>query len=347
MLNIPEITNIMKWIRYIAAFVLFLIALYFIGPRPHYASLSNTPATTSLSLHEIPAFLADREAATPELKPNNQARIIWADSVRQTPYSIVYLHGFSASEHEGHPVHENIAKRFGCNLYLARLPEHGLTGDSLFKGIEPSVWVEEARQAIAIGKVLGEHVIVMGTSTGATLASYLAAEDPDIASLVFYAPNFDLFDSKSTLLNGPWGRQLARQIFSGSFREWPATDTVKAYWTTRYHLDGLHALRALLDQTMTPAVFEKIQQPLFVSYYYQDEEHQDTAISIEAIKAFLQQVGTPAAQQTVFVTAKAGSHPIASSIWNEHWLEVEEATASFLRQVIDMEEVVALELVPE
>ncbi len=44
----------------------------------------------------------------------------------KTEYSLVYLHGFSASQAEGDPVHRNIAKLFGCNLYLSRLAEHGI-----------------------------------------------------------------------------------------------------------------------------------------------------------------------------------------------------------------------------
>lgn len=53
---------------------------------------------------------------------------MWAELVHKskTKYAFVYLHGFSASEKEGHPVHRNIAKHFNANLYLARLQGHGL-----------------------------------------------------------------------------------------------------------------------------------------------------------------------------------------------------------------------------
>ena len=58
------------------------------------------------------------EEAKHKVKPNNEAKIIWADSNhQQTDYAIVYLHGFSASQMEGDPVHRNIAKQFHCNLY--------------------------------------------------------------------------------------------------------------------------------------------------------------------------------------------------------------------------------------
>ena len=41
------------------------------------------------------------------------------DSLKEkTEYAVVYLHGFSASQEEGDPVHYDFAKKFGCNLFL-------------------------------------------------------------------------------------------------------------------------------------------------------------------------------------------------------------------------------------
>lgn len=37
------------------------------------------------------------------LRPDNEARVVWADSIRRTP-CVVFLHGFSASRREGDPV---------------------------------------------------------------------------------------------------------------------------------------------------------------------------------------------------------------------------------------------------
>ena len=328
----------MKVLRYLLILLSLSVILYFIGPRPQFEPFDNTPVHAVWQLEELEEELADREAANPAIKSGNQARVIWADSIQKSPYSIVYLHGFSASEREGFPVHENIARRFGCNLYLTRLPGHGIQGDSIYKGIEPSEWITAAKEAIAIGKILGEKVIIMATSTGATLGAYLAAGDPAIEGLIFYAPNIDLYDGKSVLLNGPWGKQIARTIFQGEHREWPGNDTVKAYWTTRYHLDGLHALRELVDVTMQPEVFAKITQPLFVSYYYRDENHQDDVVSVEAIRQFVSSIGTAAENKRVFVTDNAGTHAVASSIWNDHWPEVEAATAAFLIEVLGVAE---------
>ena len=93
----------------------------------------------------------------------------------KTAYSIVYLHGFSASQAEGDPVHKNIAAMFGCNLYLSRLAEHGIdTTEPMMNLTADKNW-ESAKQALAIGKQLGNKVILMGTSTGGTNALQLGS----------------------------------------------------------------------------------------------------------------------------------------------------------------------------
>src|SRR5690606_4415203 len=99
--------------------------------------------------------------------------------------SVVYLHGFSASEREGFPVHTEFAKKHGFNLFLARLDGHGLnTPEPLLDMTAQGLW-KDAREALAIGKQLGDKVIVMGTSTGGTLALMLAAEYPaDVEAVI-------------------------------------------------------------------------------------------------------------------------------------------------------------------
>ena len=103
-----------------------LSVIYVLGPKPE-------PPVYDPRLPELPSDPGALEAriagteALRKVKPDNQARIVWFDTLhRKTPYAVVYLHGFSASQEEGDPVHEQFARTFGCNLYLARLAEHGI-----------------------------------------------------------------------------------------------------------------------------------------------------------------------------------------------------------------------------
>ena len=120
------------------------------------------------------------------------------------------MHGFSASQEEGNPVHRNIAKQFGCNLYLSRLAEHGIdTTDALINLTADKLW-GSSKQAYAIGKQLGNKVILMGTSTGATEALQLAATYSDVAGIILLSPNIAINDPNAWLLNNRWGLQIAR-----------------------------------------------------------------------------------------------------------------------------------------
>src|SRR5882724_10326331 len=106
--------------------IILLTGVYFMGPEPDAPKWTNgMPAVP-----QDPGLLEDyikTQESKHKLRVDNEARIIWADSTKKkTPYSVVYLHGFSASQGEGDPVHREFAKTFGCNLYLSRLADHGV-----------------------------------------------------------------------------------------------------------------------------------------------------------------------------------------------------------------------------
>lgn len=326
----------MKAIKYLVFFVTSLGIGFAVGPRPQFQALDATPLATLPDLATLEQTLAAHEAATPKLKPHNQARIVWADSVRQTEYAIVYLPGFSATEREGGPIHERIARRYGCNLLLARMPDHGIADTNSFRGIEPQQWVQAAKESVAMGKAMGRRVIVMATSTGATLALHLAAADPAIHSLILYSPNIDIFDGRSHIINLPWGRQMRRTITGGDYHSWEANDSTQMFWSTRYHADGLHALRHLVSTTMVPATFSAVRQPTFITYYYKNEQEQDDVVSVAAIEAMIPQLGTPPAQLRTVVNTTAGTHGIPCSLWNPHWHDAERDTRAFCEEVLGL-----------
>ena len=203
----------MKWIKKKRIWIpLILIAGIALGPRMKFATINPIPQPLELTINELDDFLEKRESKVANLKPNNQSRIVWNDSLHQkTPYSVVYLHGFSASPMEADPIHLEFAKRYGCNIYLPRLTGHGIDDIESFKNLEPQELVESAQEALAIGALIGEQVIVMSCSTGSTLSIYLAATQPEkVSSMIMYSPNINLYDSKTKLLTAPWGLQLAK-----------------------------------------------------------------------------------------------------------------------------------------
>jgi len=247
------------------------------------------------------------------------------------------LHGFSASQEEGNPVHQNIAKQFGCNLYLARLSEHGIdTTDALINMTAESLF-ESAKEAYAIGKQLGEKVILMGTSTGGTLALQLAAMYPEIAGLVLYSPNIAIKDPNAWLLNNPWGLQIARLVkgsnYMGVQKDHPL---YQQYWNTKYRLEATVQLEELLETTMTKENFANVKQPLLVLYYYKNEKEQDPVVSVAAMKAMFLQVSTEVARKKMIPIPNSGNHVMASPIQSKDIISVQKETAQFLESVLQL-----------
>lgn len=299
-----------KWLIFT---LLAIIIAYLIGPHPSTPQYARElPAIPD----EVENYVRHNELQH-KLRPDNEARIVWAnDSLKQkTEYAIVYLHGFSASQGEGEPVHRTIAKRFGCNLYLSRLAEHGIdTTEKLVNLRADKLW-QSAQEAYAIGRKLGDKVIVMGTSTGGTLALMLGAAYPDIYSLVLLSPNVRIFDDNAWLLNNPWGLQLARMITGSDYVYSEDTRPLyKQYWSYGYRLEAVTELQEMLETSMEPETFKKITQPTLMLYYYRDQVHQDSVVKVDEMKKMFAQLSTPENKKRAVAMPKTGNHVIGSYI---------------------------------
>lgn len=336
----------MRFLKIVLAILVLLTVVYLFGPNPSTPVYTNALPDVPSGTSALEQYILQQESQH-KLKPDNEARIVWAnDSAKQkTEYAIVYLHGFSASQEEGNPVHRNIAKQFGCNLYLARLSQHGVdTADALYNLTAENLW-ESAKQAYAIGKQLGNKVILMGTSTGGTLALQLAAAYPEIAGLVLYSPNIAINDPNAWLLNNPWGLQIARMV-KGSNLNTAKNDTpeYKQYWNKQYRLEATVQLEELLETTMKPATFEKIKQPVLALYYYKNDQEQDPVVKVSAIKEMMASLGTPVDKEKMVALPNTGNHVLASPIQSKDIISVEKETALFLKEILQMKPLVQQKL---
>ena len=315
-----------------------LLILWVLGPKPDLPKLNTELPQLQEDLTELEAEINSREASLPNIKPDNEARIIWAEgyAYKKSPVSIVYLHGFSASQGEGDPVHLEFAKRYGCNLYLSRLQSHGLDSEEPMLDLDPEELMESAKFAVGVGKQIGEKTLLMSTSTGGTLALYLASGNPELAGLICYAPNVDVKDPSSKLLVWPWGLQMARMVMGGKYRTWEGSDDEKKYWTTKYRLESLVALKSLINATMTESVFKGITSPVFVAYYYKSESEQDEVVSIPRMLEMYGQLGTPESKKRKVALPSVGTHPLASKYTSQDVESVLVATYNFAEEVLGM-----------
>jgi esterase/lipase len=199
-----------------------------------------------------------------------------------------------------------------------------------------NLW-ESAKEAYAIGKQLGNKVILMGTSTGGTLALQLAAAYPEVTGLVLLSPNIAINDRNAWLLNNPWGLQIARLVKGSKFNIIKKDNPeYKKYWNDQYRLEATVQLEELLETTMTYTNFSKIKQPTLVLYYYKDEQHQDPVVKVSAMKDMFAHLGTAEEQKKMIPIPEAGNHVLGSPIQSKDIITVEKEAAAFMKQTMHL-----------
>lgn len=321
--------------------LLILVIVYLMGPKPATPVYAEDMPAVPATAESLQQYVRAREAQH-RLKPDNEARIIWAnDSARtKTAYALVYLHGFSASQGEGDPVHRDIARQFGCNLYLSRLAEHGIDTPEALVNLTADKYWESAKEALAIGEQLGNQVILVGTSTGGTLALKLAAQYPHIHALILLSPNIAINDPNAWLLNNPWGLQIARLVTGSKYLESEDKRAIyKQYWSSPYRLEATVALEELLETSMHKGTFEKVKQPTLLLYYYKDKVHQDSVVKVEAALKMFDELGTAAAQKRAVAMPGTGNHVIGSWIKSHDIAGVEREITRFMQDVLKIDTV--------
>ena len=102
----------MRFLKWLGILLVILIFVYFLGPQPPTPKYNNQLPAIPSDAAALEKYIATNESKH-KLKPDNEARILWFnDSTKEkTNFAVVYLHGFSASQEEGDPVHQEFAKK--------------------------------------------------------------------------------------------------------------------------------------------------------------------------------------------------------------------------------------------
>lgn len=278
---------------------------------------------------ELDTWIARQEAHITDITPGTEKTILRV-SDGKTPISFVYLHGFSATRQELSPMVELLSERFGANAYFARLRGHGRSEDAMLDGDVES-WMKDTAEAMEIGRRLGEKVVVVGTSTGGTLAAWLAGESPpDLAAIVYVSPNFALRDKRSKMMLWP-GRRLLIRLAIGSHREWtPSTDLIGRYWTNRYPSKALFPMIDLVNH-VSQVDLSQVRQPAMVVYSAQDE----VIDSAEVVSRFAEMGATPKRLLEVTDDTDSSHHVIAGELCSpETTIPVTDAVTDFLEEAL-------------
>lgn len=250
---------------------LALVAWVWFRPPETYVVRPLPPVPVNLVEH-----LEQSENRVQGLREGTARGIVWADSAQQkTPYAIIYIPGFTATRAETAPMADTVAARLGANLYYARLSGHGTTADGLADATVQQ-WLDDMREAYAIGQVLGERVIVMGTSMGGALSTWLTAQDDvDPAALVLISPAFALRDEASqrqldAVLRLPAPDRLIRLIAGGYRTDEFPSEEAEHFWTARYRTDAVLDL-ARVFQLLQVTPLQHIETPALLVHSPSDK----------------------------------------------------------------------------
>lgn len=297
---------IQKYAVALAALPLIGGLVFLSGPR---INLDYSPRPLDLP-EDLDAYLQATEARYPDIVAGTEKQIVWANSSKQqTQYAVVFLHGFSASRQEIAPLPAALAQSLGANLFATRFHGHGRGGPAMLEG-SVNDWLNDAQEALEIGKRLGQNVIVIGLSTGGSAATWLAAQnDPKLAACVLISPNYGLANASGALLAWPWGGHLAEWVI-GKEREWKPLNAEQAkYWTWKYPVRALLPMMGMV-KTVQSLNFEQIMTPTLMIY-----SPQDKVVNTRITNSYFQRLGAPHKKRWLYTQSPdPEQHVIAGDI---------------------------------
>ena len=304
---------------------------FFFGPKPEPTYYSETLPTSKVDLRSLEDSLAAAETDAGAMDCA-MAEVIWADSIRRSPFVLLYLHGFSATQHEGDPLRYELAREFQMNAYFPRMAGHGLVeSDALRMSTftAQSAW-NKALADFHVATSLGDKVVLVSCSTGSLLALRLAATFPDkVAAVMNYSPNMGLPDPSTALLNGPWGLQLAKAVSGTEYRIIdPRPDgIIEDCKPKAYCWESVVQMQQLVETAVTDEILDGVQCPVLNMVWYEDEANQDPVIDVAKARLMHDKLAT---NDKEWVETAAKEHVILNDQISQDYESVRNASMEFL-----------------
>ena len=196
-----------------------------------------------VDIGSLEKHILSSEEAIPNLRQNIGKKILWAEKPHQkTPLSIVFIHGFSATRVELSPVIEKVAKALEANVFFTRLCGHGQDGEALSKATFND-WISDTKEAINVGKVIGDKIIIIGSSTGCSIIHSILEKQTKIKSVIYVSPNFGPSSLKGHFLRVPGAKWFIPLILGREHSFTPKNSEHERCWTTRYPTKALFAVK--------------------------------------------------------------------------------------------------------
>lgn len=277
----------------------------------HY--LPSQPVTPPVvpEIGELDNYLVEQESRYTDITEGAEKVIVWAnDKKEQTEYSVIYLHGYSATRQESAPLSDLLATSLGANAFHTRLTGHGRADDQMVES-KLKLWKKDTLEAYEIGSKIGKKIIVVSVSTGGTLSTWLSAQagTEAIVAQLMISPNFDIPNQDAYLIDLPLGIGVkVAEWTAGKEHSWTAKNELQEkYWSTRHPIRSARPMVQLLKEV------KKIDKNTITSPVLMIYSTKDTVILPAAIEENFKYFGS-AEKKLVQFNESEDTHVLASEI---------------------------------
>ncbi|MDC0964588.1 alpha/beta hydrolase [Candidatus Pseudothioglobus singularis] len=238
-----------------------------------------------MDLSNVEKQIKSDEDEAPKLRQNIGKKILWAGkSSQKTSLSIVFIHGFSATRVELSPVIEEVAKSLGANVFFTRLTGHGQDGIALSDATFDD-WISDTNEAIRIGEVIGDEVILIGSSTGCSLIHCILEAQKKVKSVIYVSPNFGPSSYKGHFLRLPGAKWFIPLILGNEHSFTPKNSEHARCWTTRYPTKALFPVK---DSVVAASLANHSKIKLPILFWFSDY---DKVVSPKATRRIISKMG--------------------------------------------------------
>lgn len=251
--------------------------------------------------------------------PDHSAEKLVINNPQKNGTALLYLHGFGATRAEGEMTVDRLARELGANTYYLRLPGHGLNA-AAHAAATFDQYLQVAEDAFLHMHLLGKRIVLIGTSTGGLIATYLAAKyGARIHALILASPLWDFGNKTTRLLNFPGGLELG-QLVMGKERDarWKKDPEKRQhpdyakYWLVQQKFAALVNLNNLRRFVVTDDTLKRITCPTLVLVHYRDETDKDDTIDLAKIRTSLPLLGSASQGKNRLVEIADGNHILLS-----------------------------------
>ena len=288
------------------------LAVFFLGPVNQFGPDQPAARDAPPDSTQLDDWLNQQESLFTDIRPGLQRQIVWHGvSGERTPWAVVYVHGFTASRLETAPLAETVASKLGANLYHTRLTGHGRTSQAMGEATVQD-WLADTVEAVSVGHRIGDRVLLIGVSTGATLGTWIGnrPEGHGVAGYVFISPNYGPKDKKSEFINQPWGMTLALHLEGAMLGQPSEREVENLAWTQVYDTRALFPMMALVKR-VRESDLSAFTSPLLMLYAEGDQ-----VVDPEEIRLLFPRIGSERKTLEVVDYSEArGQHVLAGDVF--------------------------------